>query len=206
MNPRNNETAAHDETSIVHYVQFDHTIALLLLKILEMESHEATPAKLREEVGITLSWVETLLKRLQEDPREFLSTAHFSAGTEEKQGRDKKYPRGRRTSIVQINPDKIVTNPISAFILLELAKASEKSREVDRKKFEGGLRKKLDHLRRDDRSIEREIAVRINFLRKIKDIGWEDSVPDIIWVDWLRFHAQKTYLHLLAERITHAPE
>lgn len=201
MVPTNDETAVQDEITGLHYVQFDNTIAQLLLKILEIEGEEATPAKLKQGVDITLTWVEHLLKRLEEDSRGFLSRANFSAGIDEKQRKDKKHHGGRRTVIVQINPDKIVTNPISAFILLELAQASKESREVDRKLFEAELAKKLAHLKRDARNLKKEIEVRINFLRKIKDIGWEDSVPNIIWIDWLRFHAQKTYLHLLAARL-----
>jgi plasmid replication initiation protein len=107
---------------------------------------------------------------------------------------------GRHTDILEIRPDRLVTNPLSAQILLMLAEMSKKSREVNETVFMEHLLKELNYLKADYKDLSTELTARINFLTKIGDICNADhTVPGIIWISWLRYHSQKAYLQLLVK-------
>ena len=58
----------------------------------------------------------------------------------------------------------------------------------------------LDYLKSDYPDLTQELNARINFLIKIGDIcSGDDTVPNIIWISWLRYHSQKAYLELLVK-------
>lgn len=107
---------------------------------------------------------------------------------------------GRHTDLLEIRPDKLVTNPLSAKILLKLASASSIDREVYKPEFLESLLLELHYLKPRYRNLKKELSARLDFLTKIGDIcTGENTVPDIIWISWLRYHSQRPYLELLVE-------
>ena len=184
------------EDNSARYVQITNRTARILLKILDLESEGVTIPKLTTELGFP---VGEFIKEAEEDSRQFLAFNDWSS-TKEKGKRPSK-AGGRHTAILEIRPDRIITNPLSAQILLMLAEFSKKKgREVNEKLFMEHLLKELDYFKANYQDFSHELTARINFLIKIGDICTGDkTVPDIIWISWLRYHSQKAYLQLLVK-------
>lgn len=190
------QTPKEAKLSKPNYVQITEQSAQVLLKILEFEIEEITVAKLKD-LGFSGFSVNAFIKEAEADVRQFLAFNEW-ASTKSKISIGKNV--GRHTEILEIKPDKIVTNPLSAKILLELAKASRANREVNKKKFIEHLLNSLAYLKSDYDNFESEINDRIRFLIKIGDICCDETVPNVIWLDLLRFHSQKAYVKLLVEK------
>lgn len=182
------------------FVHITEPYAQIILKILELESEEATLPTIEEElkkINVSASKVSEFIKLATDDARGFLDSIEWTSKETIKKGQG-----GRHTTLLQVKPDKIVTNPLSAVILRELSKVSkEKGREVNKELFAKHIHEHLKYLKADNHSFEQEITERINFLIKIGDICYDDSVPNVIWIDWIRYHSQKAYLKLLAEKL-----
>jgi hypothetical protein len=187
----------------VKYVHITENYAEFLLKILALESEEVTLAVLETELSITSAVANQIYSRMNEDSRGFLSSMDWLPTEQRAKKTVKKGAGGRPSKILEIKPDKIVTNPLSAKILMELAEISKKNREVNREEFIKQLIEKFSsNLKGGNDGLKKEISERINFLSKIGDICYDESVPNVIWIDWIRYHSQKTYLKLLAEKLS----
>jgi hypothetical protein len=178
-------------------VQLNEISAKILLAILDNESEELTIPKLSNLVGQP---VNKFIEEVEEDDRQFLAFSKWSSGKSLPKNKDKG-SGGKPTEILEIKPDKIVTNPLSAIILIELAKVSKQNREINKDYFISNLIKSLDYLSKSYKDFTQEITERINFLIKIGDICYDDSVPSVIWIHWIRYHSQKAYLNLLVAKL-----
>lgn len=195
------------------YVQITDQTARILLKILELESEEVTIPKLAKALSLKQKLVHDFIKECEQDSRQFLAFNEWSStkGNSKKhtsakktdvsdEREEKEFSGGRHTDILEIRPDKLITNPLSAKILLILAKDSKESREVNKNLFMKHLLEVLDSVSSNYQDFPSELTARVNFLSKIGDIcDGDETVPDIIWINWLRYHSQKAYLKLLSE-------
>jgi hypothetical protein len=186
-----------DSSKQKKFVHITEAYAQILIKILELESDEATLPAIEENlkaVKISANKVSEFIKLATDDARDFLDTIEWTSKDSVK--------GGRHTTLLQIKPDKIVTNSLSAQILIELSKVTkEKGREVNKENFIKELQENFKYLKSGNNPFETEIIERVNFLIKIGDICYDDSVPNVIWIDWIRYHSQKAYLKLLAEKL-----
>ena len=191
----------------MRFVQITRTTARILLKILELESKGVTVTLLSETLRMDRTSVYDFIKEAERDSRQFLDFNEWSSTKRKEKSTSsksdissstKEQKVGRHTDILEIRPDRLITNPLSAKILLMLAQDSIKSREINRKVFMKRLNKELNYLKGDYPNLAQELAARVNFLIKIGDIcTGDDTVPNIIWISWLRYHSQKAYLELL---------
>lgn len=200
------QAADENKVSDLGYVQITSQTAPILIKILELESREVTIPDLIKTSGKKPSVVHSFIKECEQDPRQFLAFNKWSS-TKSKAAevRDTADPKskpgaGASTTILEIRPDKLVTNPLSARILLALAEASQKTREVNKSRFMSQLLEELDEVKGKYEDLALELEVRVKFLIQIGDICEAgETVPNIIWISWLRYHSQRAYLELLAQ-------
>lgn len=183
-----------DDARRMGFVQITPKTARILFKILELESEGVTIGLLAEKLRMQRSEVYEFIKQAEKDSRRFLDCNDWSST------KGKEVGGGRHTDILELRPDRLVTNPLSAKILLMLAKISKESREVNREAFMASLLRELNYLESDYPDLAQELTARIKFLIQLGDIcSADDTVPDIIWISWLRYHSQKAYLELLVK-------
>lgn len=176
------------------YVHINEKYAKILIAILECESEEATTSKVEKTYNITSNDMTEFLSRMNEDSREFLATMEWSGG------------KGRPPVLLEIRPDRLVTHPLSAFILMELAAFSKeiKSREINFDHFKERLKQRISNSFSQLKDIEqKEINERLDFLISIGDIRQSENVESVIWLDLIRYHSQKAYLQLLLNKLSH---
>jgi hypothetical protein len=172
------------------YVQITALTAPILIKILEIESEGATIPKIAHGLDMDPNSVREFIKDAERDSRQFLICNDWSSTKDQptRAYRKRRLPGtkltkggGRHTDILEIRPDRLITNPLSAKIILLLAEESRKSREVNRDEFIQHLLMELDDLKPRYLNFAEQLNARINFLMKIGDICTGDNtVPNIM--------------------------
>jgi hypothetical protein len=174
---------------------FNQKTAKILKFILDSQISEkpATRKDIAKFIGKSTVWVGNLLARLENDQRGFLK--HEDAPSDS---------LGNLPYQYKLIRGKIVTNPLTAWITLELHKETQIhiEKEVDRATFE---RKVVDKLKRsnykseDDIDIEELVKQKISALITIEDIVAAAPPQTNIYLDDTRFNQQRAFLELLAE-------
>lgn len=172
-------------------VQFNPRTAQVLMRILELEGEQVTKTSLIESLRgvIGEDIIRRFLKEAEDDPREFITFTKWLGAN-----------GGRPTALLSVEPDRIITNPLSALILIELKNFQGKAVETSRQEFLEFFIKKFDHLGARYPRLQQEINERITFLIEIGDIGTgKRMVPDAIWAELGRYFSQYEYLKILQQ-------
>lgn len=173
-----------------HRPTFNDTVAKILKIILELKGR-GLPARsedIAKLAGVTTRWVREVLTNLEGD---FLKVERIPSG-------------GRATTIFELNANKIVTRPLSAWLLVQLFEEEKKrgddyeNLEINRAEFESIVAEKLRRLNYPEEKLEKDIKQRLSFLIYTEYVGAGSHATDVIWLENTKYFVQRPFIELLA--------
>lgn len=170
-----------------HRPTFNNTVAKILKIILELKGR-GLPARgkdIAEQAGRTDHWVREVLTHLEGD---FLKVERIPS------------EGGRAAMIFDLDANKIITRPLTAWLLLQLFEEAKKGDiEINRAEFESIVADKLRRLRYPEEQLEKDIKERLSFLIDTKYVGAGSRAIDVIWLENTKFFVQRPFIELLAD-------
>jgi hypothetical protein len=179
--------------SHTHHIAFNDKVAKILKTILELKG-EGLPGSIKNieaRSGISGRWVREVLNNSERDLGCFLKVAYVPSG-------------GRVAKIVELDANKIITRPLSAWLLLRLYEEEQSRKEYDgieikHKEFESIVADRLRQLNYPEATLEKDVKERLSFLIRNGYIGKGEDATDIIWLENTKFFVQRPFIELLAK-------